>query len=53
MAILGLVSSERSTGETTQRGRLTSAGNHWIRRALVERAWSSRHSVGVTEMIGC
>jgi transposase len=42
MAFLGLVPSERSTGESVQRGGLTLAGNRRARRALVEGAWTYR-----------
>ena len=47
MAFLGLVPSERSTGDTVRRGGLTLA----VRRALVEGAWSYRHPARVTETI--
>lgn len=50
MAFLGLVPSERSTGETVKRGGLTLAGNRRARRVLVEGAWS-RHPARVTETI--
>jgi len=42
MAYLGLVPSERSSGERTQRGSITKAGNAHARRLLVEAAWSYR-----------
>ncbi|MBP1876684.1 transposase [Ensifer adhaerens] len=51
MAFLGLVPSERSTGETVKRGGLTLAGNRRARRVLVEGAWSYRHPARVTETI--
>ena len=51
MAFLGLVPSERSTGETVRRGRLTLAGNRRVRRALGEGAWSYRHPARVSETI--
>ena len=51
MAFLGLVPSERSTGDTVRRGGLTLAGNRRVRRALVEGAWSYRHPARVTETI--
>jgi transposase len=38
MAFLGLIPSERSTGETVRRGGLTLAGNRRARRVLVEGA---------------
>lgn len=43
MAYLGLVPSERSTGETVNRGPITKAGNGRARRVLVEAAWAYRH----------
>ncbi len=43
MAYLGLVPSERSTGESVKRGGITKAGNGRARRVLVEAAWSYRH----------
>ncbi len=36
---LGLVPSERSSGERQHRGRITKAGNHRVRWLLVEAAW--------------
>jgi len=38
MAFLGLVPSERSTGDTVTRGGLTLSGNRRARRVLVEGA---------------
>jgi transposase len=43
MAYLGLVPSERSTGDTIRRGGITKAGNSAARRMLVECAWHYRH----------
>jgi transposase len=51
MAFLGLVPSERSTGDSVKRGGLTLAGNRRARRVLVEGAWSYRHPARVTEII--
>ncbi len=42
MSFLGLVPSERSTGETVRRAGLTLAGNRRARRVLVEGAWTYR-----------
>ena len=39
-AFVGLVPSERSTGESVRRGGLTLAGNRRARRALIEAAWT-------------
>src|SRR4051812_41119631 len=43
MAYLGLVPSERSTGEQVWRGSITKAGNPRARRVLVEGAWTYRY----------
>lgn len=43
MGFLGLVPSERSTGDTVKRGGITKSGNARARRILVEAAWSYRH----------
>jgi transposase len=49
MAYLGLVPSERSSGEKELRGRITKAGNSHVRRILVEAAWNYRHRPIVTQ----
>ncbi|WP_428489857.1 transposase [Rhodopila sp.] len=46
MAFLGLVPSERSTGETKRQGGTTQTGNSHARKALVEAAWTDRHAAG-------
>jgi transposase len=43
MGFLGLVPSERSTGETVRRGSITKMGNARLRHLLVESAWTYRH----------
>jgi transposase len=43
MAYLGLVPSERSSGEQRRQGSITRAGNTHVRRLLVEAAWHHRH----------
>jgi transposase len=43
MGYLGLVPSERSTGESVKRGGITKAGNRRARRILVEASWSYRY----------
>jgi transposase len=43
MAYLGLVPSERSTGDSVRRGGITKAGNGRVRHMLVESAWTYRH----------
>jgi transposase len=47
MAFLGLVPSERSTGETRRQGGITKTGNSSARKVLVEAAWTYRHSAGL------
>lgn len=42
MAFCGLVPSEHSSGERTQRGGITHAGNTHLRSQLVESAWTYR-----------
>jgi transposase len=44
MAYLGLVPSERSTGDTVRRGGITKTGNRRVRHMLVESAWTYRHA---------
>jgi len=43
MAYLGLVPSERSSGEQRRQSGITRAGNLHVRRLLVEAAWHHRH----------
>jgi transposase len=47
MAFLGLVPSERSTGETRRQGGITKTGNSSARKVIVEAAWTYRHSAGL------
>jgi transposase len=47
MAFLGLVPSERSTGETRRQGGITKTGNIRARKALIEAAWTYRHPAGI------
>lgn len=47
MSYLGLVPSEHSSGERTQRGAITKAGNSHVRRRLVECSWHYRHRPAV------
>jgi transposase len=49
MSFLGLVPSERSTGDTRKQGGITKAGNSRARKALIEAAWTYRHSAGIGE----
>jgi transposase len=42
MSFVGLVPSERSSGETRRKGSITKAGSAHARRLLVESAWNSR-----------
>lgn len=43
MGYLGLVPSERSSGEQRRQGGITRTGNRHVRRLLVEAAWHHRH----------
>lgn len=47
MGYSGAVSSEHSSGERTQRGAISKAGNAHLRRIVVEAAWSYRHRPSV------
>jgi len=51
MAFLGLVPSERTTGDTVRRGSITKTGNGRARRALIEGAWTYRHPARVSERL--
>jgi len=51
MSYLGLVPSERSTGERVRRGGITKAGNSRARRVLVEGAWTYRHAARVGRVL--
>jgi transposase len=51
MGFTGLVPSEHSSGARTQRGSITKAGNHHVRRVLVEAAWSYRHRPAVSYVL--
>jgi len=42
MSFVGLVPSERSSGERRRQGSITKTGNAHVRRLLVEAAWSAR-----------
>ena len=42
MAYVGLVPSERSSGEQRRQGSITKVGNAHVRRLLVESAWHAR-----------
>jgi transposase len=47
MAFVGLVPSERSSGERRSQGPITKAGNAHLRRVLVEAAWHARRRPNV------
>jgi len=49
MAFLGLVPSERSTGDSRRQGGITKTGNVRARMALIEAAWTYRHPAGIGE----
>lgn len=43
MSWIGLIPSERSSGDREKRGPITKAGNAHARRLLIEAAWNHRH----------
>jgi hypothetical protein len=51
MAYLGLVPSERSSGASVRRGRITKAGNAHARRVLIEGAWTYRMQARVSRKL--
>jgi transposase len=51
MAFLGLVPSERTTGDMVRRGAITKTGNRRARRVLVEAAWTYRYSARVSQAL--
>ena len=51
MSFVGLVPSERSSGERRQQGSITKAGNAHVRRLLIEAAWSARQRPQVGERL--
>jgi transposase len=51
MAYLGLVPSERSTGERVRRGSITKAGNTRARRVLIEGAWTYRFPARMSRLL--
>lgn len=46
MAWVGLVPSERSSGDRERRGPISKAGNSEARRVLIEAAWNNRSQAG-------
>jgi len=48
MAWVGLVPSERSSGDRERRGPITKAGNSEVRRVLIEAGWNNRHKARST-----
>src|SRR5215469_376935 len=47
----GIVASEHSSGESTQRGSITKTGNAHLRRVVVEAAWAYRHRPSIGETL--
>jgi transposase len=47
MGYSGLVSSEYTSGNRVQRGRITKSGNAHLRRVLLEASWTYRHRPNV------
>ena len=52
MAFVGLVPSERSSGEQRRQGSITKVGNSHVRRLLVESAWHARRRPKVGYELG-
>ena len=52
MAFVGLVPSERSSGEQRRQGSITKVGNAHVRRLLVESAWHARRRPTVGYELG-
>ena len=52
MAFVGLVPSERSSGEQRRQGSITKVGNAHVRRLLVESAWHARRRPSVGYRLG-
>jgi len=51
MAFLGLVPSERTTGDMVRRGSITKTGNRRARRVLIEGSWAYRYPARVGESL--
>jgi transposase len=51
MAYLGLVPTERSTGDQIRRGSITKAGNPRARRVLIEGAWTYRYPARLSRVL--
>jgi transposase len=51
MSFVGLVPSERSSGEQRRRGSITKTGNDHVRRLLVEAAWNHRRRPAMNYVI--
>jgi len=43
MSFVGMVPSERSSGQSRRQGGITKSGNRHVRRVIIESAWSYRH----------
>jgi transposase len=52
MSFVGLVPSERSSGESRRQGSITRAGSAHARRLLVESAWHARRRPSVSYELG-
>ena len=51
MGFLGLVPSDKSSGEKIKHGSITKAGNSHVRRMLVEAAWAYRFRARVSRAL--
>lgn len=43
MSFVGMVPSERTSGQSRRQGSITKSGNRHVRRVLIESAWAYRH----------
>ncbi|MCP3031807.1 IS110 family transposase [Halobacillus sp. A1] len=47
MGYIGLIPSERSSGDVRYQGKITKTGNRHVRRLLIEAAWSYRYKPAI------
>lgn len=51
MAWMGLVPSEHSSGPSIRKGGITKSGNGYVRKLMIEAAWSYRYTAKVSRII--
>jgi transposase len=51
MSWVGLVPSEKSSGDRERRGPITRSGNGHVRRIIIESAWHHRHRAGANLIV--